>query len=157
MAGTLPVVAQGASRLCDDAAAICHIASTAVKFTPRTGHEGLSLTSALDGVGSHRNAPAALPPEETGTPLYRRLGGPQGRSGRLQETTPPPPGIRSPDRPTRRESLYRLRYPSPPYCVIYSHFPYLLRLPPPPAISISCLTVTSRSERSVCTSRTNTI
>ena len=45
------------------------------KVHPRTGHEDpevewlysstLSLTSALDGVGSQRHGPAALPPEKT--------------------------------------------------------------------------------------------
>ena len=61
------------------------------KGHPRTCHEDpegeyrysstLSLTSALDGVGGQRHAPAALPPGKTRYPLYRRLGGPQGRSG----------------------------------------------------------------------------
>ena len=37
---------------------------------------------ALDGVGGTRHASAALPPEMTRYPLYGRLGGPQGRSGR---------------------------------------------------------------------------
>jgi hypothetical protein len=41
----------------------------------------LSLTLALDGVGGQRHAPAALPPEKTRYPLYRRLGWPQGRTG----------------------------------------------------------------------------
>ena len=64
---------------------------------PITGHEGpegsttalLSLTSALDGVGDKRHAPAALPPGKTRHPLYRRLGGPQGRSGRARKISPP--------------------------------------------------------------------
>jgi hypothetical protein len=34
------------------------------------------------GVGGQRHAPAALPPAMTRYPLIRRLGGPQGRSGR---------------------------------------------------------------------------
>ena len=69
------------------------------KFHPRTGHEGpegeyrysctLFLTSALDGVGGQRHAPAALPPEKTRYPLYRRLGGPQGRSGQVRKISPP--------------------------------------------------------------------
>jgi hypothetical protein len=51
----------------------------------------LSLTSALDGgVGGQRNAPAALPPGKTRYPLYRRLGGSQGRAGRLRKISPPP-------------------------------------------------------------------
>ena len=40
-----------------------------------------------------------LAPEETRYPLYRRLGGPQGRSGRTEKTRPT--GIRFPDRPAR--------------------------------------------------------
>ena len=49
-----------------------------------------------------------LPPGKTRYPLYRRLGEPQGRSGRVQKISPPPTGIRSPERPGRSESLYRL-------------------------------------------------
>ena len=33
------------------------------------------------GVGGQRHDPVALPPEKNRYPLYRRLGGPQGRSG----------------------------------------------------------------------------
>ena len=62
------------------------------------------------GVGGQRHAPAALPPGKTRYPLYRSLGGPQGRSGRVRKISPPT-GIRSPDRPARSESLYRLSYP----------------------------------------------
>jgi hypothetical protein len=50
----------------------------------------LSLTSALDGVGGQRHAPAALPPGKTRCPFYRRLGGPQHRSGRVRKISPPP-------------------------------------------------------------------
>ena len=50
----------------------------------------VSLTSALDGVGGQLHAPAALPPEKSQYPLYRRLGGPQGRSGRVRKISPPP-------------------------------------------------------------------
>jgi hypothetical protein len=66
------------------------------------------------GVGGQRHAPAALPPGMTRYPLYRRL-----------DKAPEPvwtgaknlahTGIRSPDRPARSESLYRLRYPCPRY------------------------------------------
>ena len=59
------------------------------------------------GVGGQHHAPAALPPVKTRYPLYRRLGWPQGRSGRERKISPPT-GIRSPDRPTRSELLYRL-------------------------------------------------
>jgi hypothetical protein len=50
----------------------------------------LSLTSALDGEGGQRHALAGLPPGKTHYPLYRRLGGPHGRSGRVRKISPPP-------------------------------------------------------------------
>ena len=40
------------------------------------------------GVGGQRHAPTALPPGMTRYPLYRRLGGPQGRSGRVRKISP---------------------------------------------------------------------
>ena len=64
------------------------------------------------GVGGQHHAPAALPPGKTQHPLYRRLGGPQDRSGRVRKMSPPT-GIRPPYRPTRNESLYRLSYRGP--------------------------------------------
>ena len=42
------------------------------------------------GVGGQRHAPAALPPGKTRYPLYRRLGGPQDRSGRMRKISVPP-------------------------------------------------------------------
>ena len=42
------------------------------------------------GVGGQHHAPAALPPGKTRYPLYRRLGGTQGRSGRVRKSFPPP-------------------------------------------------------------------
>jgi hypothetical protein len=66
----------------------------------RTGHEDterehryspmLSFTSALDGEGGKRHAPVASPSGKTRYQLYRRLGGPQGRSGRVRKISPPP-------------------------------------------------------------------
>ena len=44
-------------------------------------------------------------------PINRRLGGPQGRSGLVRKISPPI-GNRSPDRPARNQSLYRLSYPA---------------------------------------------
>jgi hypothetical protein len=41
-------------------------------------------------VGGQRHAAAALSPTRTRYPLYRRLGGPQGRSGRVRKISPPP-------------------------------------------------------------------
>jgi len=63
-----------------------------------------------------------LPPGKTRYPLYRRLGGPQGRSGQVRKISPHRDSI--PDRPARRQSLYRLRYPAPVKDVpmIYVHF-----------------------------------
>ena len=63
-------------------------------------------------VGDQRHAPASLPPGKTHYPLYRRLGGPYGRSEQLRKISPSTE-IRSPDRPARSESLYRLSYPGP--------------------------------------------
>jgi hypothetical protein len=69
------------------------------KVHTRTVHEGpegeqmystLSLNSAIEGMGSQRHAPAALPPGMTRYPLYRRLGGPQSRTGLVRKTSPPP-------------------------------------------------------------------
>ena len=42
------------------------------------------------GVGGQPHAPAALPPVKTRSALYRRLGGPQGRSGRMWKISPSP-------------------------------------------------------------------
>jgi hypothetical protein len=89
-----------------------------VKFTLEQAtkvHRG-SLTSGLNGVGGQRHAPAALTPGKTRYPLYRRLGGPQGLSGRVRKISPPN-GIRSPNRSARSEWPYRLSHPGP-------HFPY---------------------------------
>jgi hypothetical protein len=95
-----------------------------VKVHPITCHEDtegeygcnstLSLTSALDGGGWSMPRPGRFTPaEETRYPLYRRLCGPQGRSGWVLKTSPPS-GILTPKRPTRIESLSRLRYPGAP-------------------------------------------
>jgi hypothetical protein len=50
----------------------------------------LPSTSALDGVGGQCHTPAALPLVKIRYPLYRRMGGPQGRSGQVQKISPPP-------------------------------------------------------------------
>ena len=70
------------------------------KVLPRTGHEGpegeqmysstLPSTSVLDGVGGQHHAPAALSPGKIRYPLYRKLAGSQGRSGRMQKISSPP-------------------------------------------------------------------
>jgi hypothetical protein len=71
------------------------------KVLPRTDHEDpegeerysstLSLTLALDEGGWSNPRPYRFTPgKEARYPLYRRLDGAQGRSGRLQEISPPP-------------------------------------------------------------------
>ena len=52
----------------------------------------------------------SLPPGKTRYPMYRRLGGPQGPSGRAKILAPTV--IRSPDRPACSQSPYRLSYPA---------------------------------------------
>jgi hypothetical protein len=48
-------------------------------------------TSALEGgKGSMSRSGRFLPPAKTRYPLYRRLGGPQGRSGQVRKISPPP-------------------------------------------------------------------
>ena len=67
------------------------------------------MTAALErGEWSAARPGRTLPPGKTLYPLYRRLGGPQGRSGRRKISTT---GIRYPDRPACSQSLYRLSYP----------------------------------------------
>ena len=41
-------------------------------------------------VGGQRHAPAVLPPGKTRYPLYRRLGRPHARSGRVRKISPSP-------------------------------------------------------------------
>jgi len=49
------------------------------------------LTSAPEGgEGSASRPGRKLPPGMTRYPLYRRLGGPQGRSGQVRKISPPP-------------------------------------------------------------------
>jgi len=61
-------------------------------------------------VDGQRHALAALPLRRTQYPLYRRLGEP-GRNDLDGGGKCCPPRIRSPERPARRESIYRLSYP----------------------------------------------
>ena len=74
------------------------------------------MTTALEGGELSAARPGRnLPPGKTWYPFHRRLGGPQGRSGRSENLVPT--GIRSPDRPARSQSLYRLSYPAHQYNV----------------------------------------
>jgi hypothetical protein len=47
-------------------------------------------TSELDGVACQRQAMDILPPRKTRHPLYKRLGGSQGRTGRVRKISPQP-------------------------------------------------------------------
>jgi len=79
-----------------------------------------SLTMVLEG-GWSTPRPGRLNPGTTRYPLDRRLGGPQGQSGRVRKISPST-GVRYPDRPARTESLYRLRHDGPHYVVIEGKF-----------------------------------
>ena len=61
-------------------------------------------------VDGQDQALAAVPPGKTRYPLCRRLGGRQGRSGRVRKISPPT-GIQSCT--ARSECLYRLSYFGP--------------------------------------------
>ena len=81
------------------------------KLHPRTGHESpegeqrysstLPSTSSLDGVGGQRHAPDVSPLGMTRYPLYKSLGGPQGRSRRLRKISPHWESIPGPYSPQR--------------------------------------------------------
>ena len=71
------------------------------RFHPFIDHQGpqreqrynstLFLTSELEGgEGSASRAGRTLPPVKTRYPLYRRLDGPQDRSGQVRKFSPPP-------------------------------------------------------------------
>jgi len=49
------------------------------------------MTTALEGDEGSASRPGhSLPPGKTRYPLYRRLGGPQGRSGQVRKISPQP-------------------------------------------------------------------
>ena len=95
------------------------------RFHPFVAHEGpqgeqsysstLLLTLALEGGEESASRPGrTLPLGKTRHPLYRRLGGPQGRSGQVRKISLPPEF----DPRTLQsvaQSLYRLRYPAHEY------------------------------------------
>ena len=84
--------------------------------TGHTAHRGSRSTvlrfhdhGTRSGWKGQRHATAALPTRNTRYLLHRSLGGPQGRSGTGAENLAPT-RFRSPDRPVRSQSLYRLSY-----------------------------------------------
>jgi len=83
----------------------------------------LSLTSAIHGGRCSTSRADRFIPGKTRYPLYRGFGGPQVRSGRVRQISPPT-GIQSPDRPARSEWLYLLSYPGPHSCLFIVKFPF---------------------------------
>ena len=86
--------------------------------TGRTAHRGSRGIALLfldhgirRGEGSASRPSHSLRPGKTRYPLYRRFGGPQGRSGQVRKISLST-GIPSPDRPARSQPLCRLRYPA---------------------------------------------
>ena len=70
------------------------------------------MTTALEGGEWSAARPGrTLPPGKTRYPFYRRLFGPQGRSGRAENLVPA--GFRSPDRPVRSSVAIPTELPGP--------------------------------------------
>jgi hypothetical protein len=81
------------------------------------------MTVALEGGEWSAACPGrTLPPGKTRYPLYKRLGGSQGRSGQARKISPPPGFDPRTIQPVV-QSLYRLSYPA--HVVIYSIQNYL--------------------------------
>ena len=82
--------------------------------TTHRGRRGIALLF-LDH-GTRRGWWISVTPRPLFTPgkdmisIYRRLGGPQDRSGQVRKISLPPTGIRSSDRPACSQPLYRLSY-----------------------------------------------
>jgi len=84
------------------------------------------MTAALEGDEWSAARPGrTLPKGKTRYPLYRRLGGPQGRFGRAENLVPT--GIRSRTVLSVAQSLYRLSYPAHIYIYIYMYTAYLVK------------------------------
>jgi len=102
----------------DSKVVMCTLVQALRLGTGRTAHKGSRGIALLildhgtrRGQGSASRHGRSLPPGKNRYPLYRRLCGPQGRSGQVGKISPPT-GIRSQDRPARSQSLYRLSYPA---------------------------------------------
>jgi hypothetical protein len=67
--------------------------------------EGIRLLFNVGSIWELTPRPGRYTPGNARYPLYWRMGGPQGRYGRVRKITPPS-GIQSPDLPARSESLY---------------------------------------------------
>jgi hypothetical protein len=69
------------------------------------------MTTVLEGLRDQRHALAALYPGKDPVSIVQKAGWVQGPVWTGAENLAPT-GIRSPDRPARSQSLYRLRYPA---------------------------------------------
>jgi hypothetical protein len=72
--------------------------------------------------------PGRFTPRKDPVPIAYEAEWAPGPFGRVADNLAPT-AIRSPDRPARSESLYRLRYPGPPKFLYYFKFYYELDLP----------------------------
>ena len=70
------------------------------------------MTSALEGGGWSATRPGRFTPVKDPVPIVQEVGWAPGPVWTGAENIAPT-GIRSPDRPDRSESLYRLSYPGP--------------------------------------------
>ena len=68
------------------------------------------MTATLEGLSGQQHPGRTLSPGKTQYPFYMRLGGPQCRSGRAEDTVPT--RIRSRTLQPIAQSLYRLSYPA---------------------------------------------
>ena len=85
------------------------------------------MTAELEGGEWSAARPGpTLPPGKTRYPLYRRLGGPQGRSGQAENLVPT--GIRSQTVQPVAQSLYRLSYRANPVHLYTFKRIYILQL-----------------------------
>jgi len=76
-----------------------------------------SLPSALDESGWSTPRPGRFTPGKDSVPIVQVAAWVPGPDWRGAESLAPI-GIPFPERPTRRESLYRLSYPDPEYAVV---------------------------------------
>ena len=88
----------------------------------------LSLTSALVGVGGQSHAPADLPPWKDPVPFVQEAGWAPGPVWTGAESLAPT-RIRSPDRPARSQSLYRLSYQARILFITFMYFITVMYVP----------------------------
>ena len=111
MVVALPCICRITEKFCTYGKIKCHHRISLIgRFHPFTGHEGpqgeqryrstLFQTSALEGdEGSASRPSSTLPPGKTRYPFYRRLSGPQGRSGLVRKISPHRDSIPGPSSP----------------------------------------------------------